>query len=239
VANDDGPPRRVAAVIGLPDGVRARLEQRFSGTVVVHTILLRQKGGFQLQYPPDVAARHLEHFADEASSQEGSYQHLLIVALPYAEIPDAVKRTLSALEELGARVERPKPGNAPWPSRSPRLDEKFQTEVLDATAQVVEQAFPVPREADADEEVAFELLRGLASHSKMGPNNHSHEDDLWKARGKHLGPGGKGRIINHLLGSGLLDRKRNDSAGGKGWVYWIADVSGAKARFPGLAPYLG
>jgi len=109
---------------------------------------------------------------------------------------------------------------------------------LDAVIKAIDTAFPEPKAEDPDEEIAFELLRGLASHSKMGPNNHSHEDDLWKSRGKKLGPAGRRRIIAGLLTSKILGRKKNDSAGGKGWVYWIDDVAKAKEIYPGLVKYL-
>lgn len=236
--SDPGPAPLVAAVVGLPGGIRARLERRFAGAVAIRTILLRQDGGFRLQPPPNVAAGLLEQFADEASSGEGSYGGLLIVVLPYAHVPNEVIKTVEAMVGLGAAVVRPSPGSAPWPSRSPRLDQEFQGQLLGALIEVIGQALPASDEANLDDEVAFELLRGLAAHSKMGPNNHSHEDDLWKSRGKDLGPGGKERVLGALLASGLVGRKKNDSAGGKGWVYWIGDVAKARERFPALTAYL-
>jgi hypothetical protein len=238
VDGDAASPFPIALVIGLPAGLRARLEQQFRDRVMIQSIFLKQDGGFQLQPPPGVAIRLIEQVADKASSQGRSYEHLLVVVLPYASIPEKVLETVSALASLGASILVPKPGNQPWPSRSPRLDQKFQTELLGALLQVIDQAFPEPKDADNFDEVAFELLRGLASHSKMGPNNHSHEDDLWKSRGRNLRPGGKERILKSLLAAGLLGRKQNDSAGGKGWVYWIADVNQAKNRYPALAQYL-
>ena len=85
----------------------------------------------------------------------------------------------------------------------------------------------------------FELLRGLVTHAKLGPNNHSSEDDLWKSRGQELAPGDRKRIIKNLLKEGILNRKRNDSLGGKGWVYWVGDVPKAYAVYPELDPWLG
>ncbi len=236
--DDAAPPCPVAVVIGLPDGVRARLEQQFRGRVIIRTISLKQDGGFQLKPPALVAVRLIEKFADEVSSSENSYEHLLLVVLPYVSIPGAVSDTVLALANLGASVIEPKSGNLPWPSRSRRLDQKFQTELLDALIQAIGQVFPEPDKAGFLDQVAFELLRGLATHSKMGPNNHSNEDDLWKSRGRRLGPGGREEVLKPLLTSGLLGRKQNDSIGGKGWVYWIADVAQAKNRYPALAPYL-
>jgi hypothetical protein len=227
----------VAVVIGLPAGVRVRLEHQFSGRVTIRSIFLRQDGGFQLQPPPPQAVRLIEQFADEASNQE-NYERLLVVVLPYARMPSLVSETVLALTGLGASKLEPVPGNKPWPSRSPRLDQKFQTELLDAIVHVINEAFPESEDVNSDDTVALELLKGLASHSKLGPNNHSHEDDLWKSRGRHLGPGGKERILKALLKLGVIGRKQNDSAGGKGWVYWIADVAQAENRYPDLRDYL-
>lgn len=237
MASEPRPSSRVAAVVGIPAGIRARLEQRFTGSVAVRSILLKQDGGFRLQPPPNIAARLLEQFADEASSGAGSYAGLQVVLLPYAQVPKEVVQTVEAIEALGATVLRPRPGTAPWPSRPPRLDQRFQDQLLDALDQAIRQPSGPDEEASLDDTVAFEVLRGLASHSKMGPNNHSGEDDLWKTRGSSLGPGGKERVLKRLLASGLIDRKKNDSAGGKGWVYWIADVPKARKLFPALAPY--
>jgi hypothetical protein len=206
--------------------------------VSIRSILLKQDGGFRLQPPPVVATRLLEQFADEASSGTGSYARFLVVVLPYVQIPDEVTNTVEALETLGATALRPQPGADPWPPRSPRLDQRFQEQLLEALEAAIRRAFPPDDDANGDDEVALELLRGLASHAKMGPNNHSHEDDLWKTRGRELGPGGKHRVLKALLASGLLGRKKNDSAGGKGWVYWIADVPKARELYPALAPYL-
>jgi hypothetical protein len=228
----------VVIVIGLPVAICGRLEQHFRGRVVIRIIVLKQDGRFQLQPQPGAACRLIERFADEALHQD-SYERLLLVVLPYPSIPDVVSNTIGALVDLGASILEPSPGDKPWPSRSSRLDQKFQSELLDALTQSISEEFSTQNLADShDHAVALELLRGLASHSKMGPNNHSHENDVWKSRGRHLGPGGRERIIKSLLGSGLLGRKQNDSAGGKGWVYWIADVEQAKALYPTLAPYL-
>ena len=226
--------QRVAVVIGLPAGIRALLERRFKGHVTIRSLLLRQDGGFRLEPPPRVAVTLLEQFAEEAAS----YQDALIVVLPYAGLASELIDTVTTLAELGATVVYAQPGTAPWPARSPRLDHAFQTTLFAGVIHAVEEAFPERASEEPDERIAFEILRGLVTHSKMGPNNHSGEDDLWKSRGQDLGPGGRQRILSGLLRSGILDRKRNDSAGGKGWVYWISDVAKAKTTYPALTPYL-
>lgn len=223
----------VAVVIGLPAGIRGLLEARFKGHVVVRTILLRQAGGFGLEPPPHVAASLLEKFADEASD----YTRVLVIVLPYSSLPDHVAKSATLLGDLGATVLYPRPASEGWPARPPRLDKDFQDALLRAVERCIDARFPEPKSKDSDAEIAFQLLRGLASHSKMGPNNHSGEDDLWKSRGKDLGPGERRRIVGRLLDEGLLGRKKNDSAGGKGWVYWIGDVAKARKQFPGLAAY--
>jgi hypothetical protein len=70
----------------------------------------------------------------------------------------------------------------------------------------------------------------------MGPNNHSHAGDLWKASLVNLGRGGRAAIVNGWITDGILGRKKNESAGGNG-VYWIAEVELAKAFCPDLEPY--
>ena len=97
----------------------------------------------------------------------------------------------------------------------------------------------VPSPPDPDAEVMFEMLRALATHHKMGENNHSHEDDLWRSCGRGLQPNEKNRIVRRLIADGILDRKKNDSRGGRGWVYWIADVNRARSRFPALERFVG
>lgn len=233
----DGTARsRVAVVIGVPEGIRLRLEKALAG-ITVRCLFLHQSGCFRLQLPPRSAVAFMDMAADEATCSEDRYEDLLIISLPYAQIPANVSEHVDTLAELGAAVLRATPGEG-WPTRSPRLDQRFQDELLGALVRHVQTAMPEAPDGAEEQQVAFEILRGLASHSKMGPNNHSHEDDLWKSRGQRLGPGGKDRIISELLRCGVLDRKRNDSAGGKGWVYWIADVAAARKRFPDLEPYL-
>jgi hypothetical protein len=44
--------------------------------------------------------------------------------------------------------------------------------------------------------------------------------------------------VNTLLREGILDRKQNRSAGGRGWVYWVADAKKAIERYPDLQRFL-
>jgi hypothetical protein len=225
----------VAVVVGLPVAIRQRIEQRFKGRVVIRSIPLRRDGGFALGCSETFAKEQLEQYADLAPH----FDQVLVVLLPYARIVKEVSDVADTLETLGARVCRARPGVQPWPSRPPRLDQQFLDQLESAISSEIDAAFPPRAVADPDADIAFELLRGLIRHSKMGPNSHSHEDDLWKARGRNLGPGGRERIVDRLLGEGVLNRKKNISAGGTGWVYWVEDVQLAKELYPKLEPYLG
>jgi len=225
---------RIAVLVGIPEAIRARVEQRFKGRVMICTIPIKRDGGFILEPPPSHAARLVEQYADSAPA----YERVLVLLLPYARIPVEVAGVATALEELSATVIRPAPDVPPWPPRPRQMDKPFQDHLQGAICMAIDAVFPDSSVKDFDDQdVACELLRGLASHSKMGPNNHSHENDLWKARGQHLGPGGREKIVQQLFGAGILGRKKNMSAGGTGWVYWIADTQKAEALCPALAPY--
>jgi hypothetical protein len=119
------------------------------------------------------------------------------------------------------------------------MDSEFQNSLIEQICACLDDFAPEPEGEDEDDALKFEILRGLATHSKMGENNHSHEDDLWKQRGRGIGPRGRERIVKDLMGRGILDRKKNKSKGGTGWVYWIADVRVACAVYPELARYVG
>jgi hypothetical protein len=157
--------------------------------------------------------------------------------LPYCRLPDEVVETAKTLAEFGATVARPQEGKPPWPRFEGRMDNAFLEPLFKAICANLDARFPVQVVVDEKQQVAFEILRGLASHKKLGPNNHSHKDDLWKTRGRKLGPGGKEEIEDWLRAEGILASKGNISAGGTGEVFWIADVAKAQAMFPGLAPY--
>ena len=229
------PFERQAIIVGLPASLRPLVEGRFRNHVHIDSILLRQDGSFRLHPPPGHAAQMISEFADQAAT----YSQVLILVLPYAarQTSSEVTEIVQTLVDLQARLVEPRPGDNPWPSRSPRLDQPFLDNLFNAICLCIEEIYPKPPQSDGDLEISFEILRGLASHSKMGPNNHSHEDDVWKSRGKDLAPGGKDRILRTLLNTGILKRKKNDSAGGTGWVYWIADVQKARETFPDLDPY--
>ena len=176
---------------------------------------------------------------DQYANAAPSFDQLLVVLLPYTSgpLPREVVDLAQTLAELDALVIRPQPGALPWPNRAPRMDQAFLTGLRIALCECIEAKFPAPLPDAANVEIACDLLRGLASHTKMGPNNHSHEDDMWKARGGQLGPGGRDHIVHWLLREGIIARKKNNSAGGTGWVYWIADVVKAERLCPKLAPY--
>lgn len=222
----------VAIVIGLPLSVRMRLERRFTNRLTIRVIPLKRDGGYRLEMPPRQASSLVEQFADEVPD----YENLTLVLLPYGSIPTEVSETVEALRDLGATLFRPASNQDDWPAHPKNFDNAFQNKLLEKLSSVLETRLPRP-ERGKYAQVIEDVLRGLASHSKMGPNNHSHEDDLWKNRGQGLGPGAREEIVKGLLREGILDRKSNDSAGGKGWVYWIADVAKARALYPRLESY--
>lgn len=229
----------VAVLVGIPASLRARIERHVGRRVEIRAIAMKQDGGFKLEVPPEHAARLLGAYTDSVES----YEHVMVLLLPYTRIPDEVSTLANILVELKATVIRPTPNSgvsgdkSDWPARSPRLDSDFQNALLGAICRLLDRQFPIAVGEEGDKEIACELIRGLAAHSKMGPNNHSHEDDFWKSRGQTLGPGGRDRIVKLLMEAGILDRKKNQSMGGTGWVYWIADVQGAKTFCPDLEPY--
>ncbi len=229
----------VAIFVGIPHPLRPLVERHVGRRILVRVIPMKRDGGFKLESPPPHAATLLEVYADT----QASYSDVLVVLLPYAQIPKEVTDSADILEQLGARVIRPTPGSAnahgpcKWPPRAPRLDKEFQDSLFDAIRNILDSEYPEEAEVDGDIDIACDMIRGLAVHSKMGPNNHSHEDDLWKGCGQNLPPGEKSRIVKWLTGEGILDCKKNKSMGGTGWVYWIADVEKAKTMFPGLIPY--
>ena len=103
------------------------------------------------------------------------------------------------------------------------MDQEFLDAVLE---RLREEVTPEPTPGPCD--VNVEILRGLFSHSKLGENNHSSWDDLWKNRGQGHKSGAKRAIVKELCGDGILGWKPNQSAGGTGKVYWVADVAEAR-----------
>jgi hypothetical protein len=229
---------RVAILVGLPASIRAQLEQRFKGRLFLRIVPMRRDGGYKLELPPRQASHLIENFADQSVQGDGGYDRLVVVLLPYANLPTEVEESARVLEDLGAEVLRPAPGTGPWPKRSPKMDQDFQGKLRDAIATTLEARLPRSPQGWEDG-VIEDLLRALVTHSKMGPNNHSHEDDLWKSCEEGIASGEKRRIEKKLMAEGILDRKQNDSQGGRGWVYWISNVTEVRVRYPGLEPYFG
>lgn len=234
----NAPVVRVAIVVGLPANVVVRLQARFRDSVLIKSVLLSRKGGFGLETDPVVAAHMVEQFADLATT----YEQAAVISLPYHATVGMVDESVAVLHGLGARVYTAPPDDAPWPKVRSKfgMDAMFQDALVQRITACVDDCFPPePIPVDEIDEVKFELLRGLASHDKMGPNNHSHEDDLWKSRAQGWGSREREAIVRELMAAGLLDRKKNKSAGGKGWVYWIADVKLACATYPKLIEVIG
>ena len=227
---------RVAILVGLPEPLRAQMEQHFKGRLVLRIVPMKRDGGYMLGLPPRQASGLIETFADQAVQGDGKYDGLAVVLLPYAHPPAEVEETARVLEEFGAEVLRPAPGTDPWPPRPPRMDQAFQEKLGKAIKTSLEARLP-QRPQDEEDGIVETMLRALVTHSKMGEDNHSHEDDLWKSCGDGVAASERRRIEKKLMTDGILGRKRNDSKGGKGWVYWIGDVTLARGRYPGLEPY--
>lgn len=226
---------KMAVIVGLPDTVLSRIQKEFKGSVEIRSIPLKRDGGFRLASEPAFAAQLLETFADVASS----YKSVALIVLPYHGKVHVVERSIETLESLGSSVCRAAPDQSEWPkvSKDKGMDNAFQQALIDQITRCIDSFFPEAQAEDDIENIKFEVLRGLASHNKMGENNHSHEDDLWKARANGLGPRSRDRIIKELMNTGILNRKKNKSKGGTGWVYWIANVEKACSTYPDLTKY--
>lgn len=223
-----------AIVVGIPEALRPLLEKHFKEHVDVRVLELKKDGGFKLKLPPRQAADLLEKFAQWVPD----YANAQLLLLPYSRIPDELAVVAADLASRGMSVVEPRANTPPWPANTGRMDQDFLRDLLNAICGSIESQISPQFEANAEDmDVACEVVRGLVTHSKLGPNNHSHEDDMWKSRGKNLGPGGRARVVDFLLANGILDRKKNNSAGGTGWVYWIADAPEAERLFPTLTPY--
>ena len=238
-------------VIGYPPSRRRILERHVGSRATVAGLWLSEQiRPLRLQLKPAIARLVLEQKAEEATD----YDNLAVVILPYCTIPGEVIESVDLLEEFGSKVFKPEKSSHGWPAQPKKgkfdrnfggqLDAKLfelLDEILPEVAKLPEgEAKAAVDVRDDDSElikIAEELVRGLARHSKMGPNNHSSEEDMLKGRGQQLGPGGKKTVIKLLLTSGIVCRKENASIGGTGWVYWICDVEKAKATYPDLASY--
>ena len=227
-------PAFVLILVGLPVRVKAVVEADLRSRATVRSVTMKQDGGYLLSAPGREAARLVVQFADEAAA----YEQVAIVTLPYTRLPQEVQDAVQTLASLGAALREPRSNSGAWPSQPDRMDETFFSQLRAAIRAEVDALLPAaPPAAGEDREIIVDILRGLISHSKMGPNNHSSEDDLWKSRGAHLRPGGRSQIMHRLRAEGILGRKKNASVGGTGWVYWIADVAKVRTKYPELQGY--
>lgn len=150
-------------------------------------IALARDGGLKLEPLPVLAGHMVEQFADIASG----YEHVLIATLPYHGTVNAVDEAVRMIQEMGAHVATTPPDDANWPriEKSRGMDNDFQCHLIECVCGCIDGCFPPSRADDAElDAIKFEILRGLVTHDKMGQNNHSHEDDLWKSRARGLGP---------------------------------------------------
>lgn len=222
---------KVVILVGAIKPVLLRVQRHFGREPVIRSIPM-VKNGRDLPKPPAVARSMLEQFAKETSK----YEDVIIMIMPYCRMHKEVHDSVNTLEDLGARVTRMKQGMDGCPKLAGRMDAAFQEALV---AAIVERLTPFCVYRAEERSVIYELLRGLVSHDKMGPNNHSHENDLWKNRGADLQPGQRREIVKRLMEKGILDRKKNKSRSGTGWVYWIADPGRVFAEFPSLEKLAG
>ena len=222
---------KVAILVGVIKPVLLRVQQYFESGPVIRSIPVA-RNGYELLKPPAHAKQLLEHHAEEASS----YENVVVVVAPYCRVHKDVRNSVDTLADVGARIIRMKQGAGGCPILRGRMDAEFQEALVTTIVGQLAAFFFDPAEEST---VAFELLRGLVSHDKMGRNNHSHEDDLWKHRGDGLQPSQRRRIVRRLMDKGILGRKKNKSLGGTGWVYWIDNPGLAFAEFPRLAEFAG
>lgn len=221
---------KVVILVGAIEQVLLRVQGHFGPEPVIRSIPMMKNCHDLLK--PAVARSMLDQYAEEAST----YEDVIVMMLPYCRVHREVRDSIDTLAELGARIIRMKQGMDGCPKLEGRMDATFQEALADV---VVDRLTPFCVDRAEESTVAFELLRGLVSHDKMGPNNHSHEDDLWKNRGSDLQPNQRRRIVRQLMNKGILGRKKNKSLGGTGWVYWIADAGRAFAEFPALEEIAG
>jgi hypothetical protein len=205
-------------------------------------LTVTRDGGFRFELSPNAAASLV--FASVDMVHDTS--KLLVIRLPYVKVPAEVHSALQLLVEVGVDVHEPAANTDGWPSKSPVVDERFLNHLRTQLEQSIDRTFGIPvieeatnpaPEADCDRAVMMELLRGLASHNKMGENNHSHEDDFWKTRGQGLKPKQRHQIVRKLIAAKYINKKKNNSIGGTGWVYWIDDTAAVRRAFPELEGY--
>jgi len=163
------------------------------------------------------------------------FERALILVLPYTTHRPRLKLSmpLTSWCHLAPRSIAPNPGRLhgrPVPTDGQQVSNELAT----AIAALIDSIFPEEALSDEHREVCSELLRGLASHTKMGENNHSHEDDLWKTRGQGLGSSERKMIVERLLKAGILGRKKNNSMGGTGWFIGSATCKSFVGTIPSL-----
>lgn len=151
-------------VIGAPEGVRRQLEKSVGVRARLRLVKLVQRGGFRLEPHVDSVVQMIEAASDTAAvpadgEATDSYSDLLIIVLPYAECPPLALETVQALKDLGANVMRPTPNAAPWPSRPPALDGKFQTDIGRALEQEIDKWLAAQGPAPEDAHAAVERAR--------------------------------------------------------------------------------
>lgn len=237
----NGAPSRRVVIVGLPQNLRS-LVLAALGSAELRFLLASgwASTAFRLVQDPADAVATLEGYAEEAP-----YDAHTLVMWPQCSVPTEVNDVVLALADLGATVLRPTPGSKGWPARAappgPTRDRQHVSALCAALD--IQRTDQAGRGDDdlfmKERDTVASIIRGLASHNKFGPNNHSSEDDLWSGRGANLRRGEKKKILHLLLTKKrILARKKNKSMGGTGWVYWIGDVDAAVAEFPELEQQL-
>jgi hypothetical protein len=167
---------RVVVVIGAMDGVRREVERQLQGIARLLIIRLARSGGFRLEPHPTNSVQMLEAAADEADN----YPNLLILELPYARCEEPLAETIRALEDLGATVRRPRPGEEGWPTRPKALDERFRVPLQAALLQAIFEWVPRPEvlETREDPALAIDRARGDFSDTLEIPTNIAIDTSL-------------------------------------------------------------
>lgn len=171
-------------MIGLPAPVRLRVEAEAGRRELeVSNIAagVGNAGTFKL-LPHDIEAiyRLQEYVKGEADNYEGCF----VLVLPYAPLPNDLIDELEVLEECGAKVIFPTPGELRWPSKSSarRRDQAFWDALYDA---IIAE---LPGEASQIQVPSDYFQRLAANNPRMIITSKSLEsaDDVAKQRYEFL-----------------------------------------------------
>jgi len=160
-------------VVGAVEGVRRDLERHIGERARVLIIRLARQGGFRLEPHPLSAVQMVESAADSADGPT----NVMVIVLPYAACPPELAGTITALEELGTTVSRPRPGEGRWPSRPPTIDGRFQFALRDALLAAIDAWLPGEPTPESVEEAVARARTDFAGTLHI-PSNVTIETSL-------------------------------------------------------------